>query len=93
MLSEATIGLLDTMPNDADLIDPADVYVCGTLPRNTEENKWYEVECHKTGSVVIIQHQNKTAVLSVKSKFMNMVCGYFPGFGFLFEDMQTPPSQ
>ena len=64
-LSEATIGILQDMPKDGDVVDPAGVDVCGTLPENTTSGAWYEVECRKTGPVVIIQHQNKYGILSI----------------------------
>ena len=63
-LSEATIGILHYMPKNGNAVDPADVDVCGILPENTTSG-WYEVECRKTGPVVIIQHQNKSGILSI----------------------------
>ena len=53
------------MPSNGDTVNPADVDVCGNLPENAESGKWFEVECCKTGRVVIIQHQNKERILSL----------------------------
>ena len=64
-LSSVTIGLLDNMPSDSDIVNPSDVDICGNLPSNTSSDQWYEVSCNKTGRVVIIQHQIRTDYLTV----------------------------
>ena len=53
------------MPNDGDMVNPEDVDICGKLPEITEDSAWYEVQCHKTGQVVIIQHNKIDGDLSV----------------------------